>query len=594
MPYTQSIPRLALPALFTAFIILASAYSLTLPLGESADEVSHHAYVMALLQEARLPLVAGPAIGEAHQPPLYYLLLAGVARLVPDPVYSVQANPDFQVDDPATTPNILLHPRAEDWPYRNGVLAWHLMRLVSVLLGAVTVWATYRLGRLVFPADAPLALGAAAFVAFLPSFLLVGGVVNNDTLMITLATCTLLYLVEMLQGRGRSAWILGLLLGLAALTKLTGFLLWIPAALVLLYLARVPGARRRWIWAGAQAFGIALLVVSPWLVQGWMTYGDPLAWSRFRDVNPRFDPLGWSDVRLYLTRMYQSFWGKFGGASQITLPAPAYVVLGAIPLLAGLGLLRRGSRSARPSGNAPDDAAPRPSREVLLLFLIWELVLLGAHLRLWTFTLGMDQARQVLAGVPPLALLGMWGLARLFKSSAAAMVAGAGMAVLATGVLFYIGSSYAPQPVNANTLPQLRTDAAARPTTVPADFGGEIRVLAFGIEPVRAKPGADVQVTVYWQAERAPANDNRLSLQLNDPEGSVATGAGVPSAGRTTTDRWRAGEVYVSRHRLALPRDLDPGSYELELGLHPPGRFDWLSVRGRDRLPIGEIRVVPP
>jgi hypothetical protein len=62
------------PLLLLAFLLLDLTYSVTIPLGEAPDEVSHFAYVEYLTAHRQLPTPEGAVTGEAHQPPLYYLI----------------------------------------------------------------------------------------------------------------------------------------------------------------------------------------------------------------------------------------------------------------------------------------------------------------------------------------------------------------------------------------------------------------------------------------------------------------------------------------------------------------------------------------
>jgi hypothetical protein len=66
------------------------------------------------------------------------------------------------------------------WPWRGTVLAVRLIRLLSVLLGAGTVYFTYRLALELMPEQTGLALAAAGFAAFTPMFLFISASVNND------------------------------------------------------------------------------------------------------------------------------------------------------------------------------------------------------------------------------------------------------------------------------------------------------------------------------------------------------------------------------------------------------------------------------
>src|SRR5438552_3574539 len=129
--------------LLAIFVALAVTSSLLIPLGEAPDEVSHFSYADYVSRHAALPPAEGAAYGQVHQPPLYYGIVASAIFWIPRPEITIQANPDFILYDPQT-PNLLLHPRAESFPYQGNALAWHLARLLSVIMGAVTVWATWQ------------------------------------------------------------------------------------------------------------------------------------------------------------------------------------------------------------------------------------------------------------------------------------------------------------------------------------------------------------------------------------------------------------------------------------------------------------------
>src|SRR5581483_1872132 len=90
-------------------------------------------------------------------------------------------------------------------------------------------------------------------------------------------------------------------------------------------------------------------------------------------------------------------------------------------------------------------------------------------------------------------------------------------------------------------------------------------------EPVL--PGAALAFDLAWTASSAPRADLRLRVEAFGPAGEpVAAHETTPSAGWDTTDRWRAGEVRLARHRLAIPPNAPAGRYTLRVTLFPAGR----------------------
>lgn len=119
---------------------------------------------------------------EDHQPPLYYLLIA--------PVYQLSGE------------NLTA------------------LRLVGVLFGAGVVLCAYGVGRVLLPERPQIALGAAAFVAFLPQHAAMLGSVNNDALAelwIGLALLTTVWYVK-----GARAPLEAILSGVALLAVVPG------------------------------------------------------------------------------------------------------------------------------------------------------------------------------------------------------------------------------------------------------------------------------------------------------------------------------------------------------------------------------------
>jgi hypothetical protein len=70
-------------------------------------------------------------------------------------------------------------------------------------------------------------------------------------------------------------------------------------------------------------------------------------------------------------------------------------------------------------------------------------------------------------------------------------------------------------------------------------------------------------------------------VHLLGPEGQVVSGHdGQPAGGDRLTTGWVPGEYVTDLHELAIPADLLPGEYVVEVGLYDAG------ARGLPRLPL--------
>ncbi len=573
--------RNGLPILLAAFVALALAYSVTVPLGEAPDEVSHWSYVQYLLSQHTLPKPEGAVLGESHQPPLYYVIGALATAWIPREEFPVIANPDFSLTN-SQAANLLLHTRREGFPYQGVPLAWHLIRFLSIIMGAITVWSTWQIAHAFFPDDEWIALGAASFVAFLPGFISLSAVVNNDNLVVMLSSLSILLVARILRRAKaqpitwRDAGLLGVLMGLGALTKLSGLVIWLFAAAVFFYVATWTRAWKHIAIRAAVAFVIATTIIAPWTIYNLQAHGDPLGWSLLMRVTPvRQTPMLAGDWANVVQGLFTSFWGRFGGALHIHLPVAVYTALGGVALIAVVGWARRSRKT--------DEAV----RVFILAFVSFWLLMLVSYVR-WTLAVqGTDQARQLFPGLPLLSVFLAAGIAHFtsIRRRTVWMIWCGGFFTLALGILIYLQSLYYPSPSNL-ALP------VQDGSNIPADFGGTIRIIDYRIDQTKVAPGKSITTQFDWQALKDPSQNYWLLLQLTNQNGTVAKQQdGVPSGGRVTTDWWLKGQTFESSQTLVIPKNTVSGTYTLRIGLHPFGKWQWLPVDNRDMLDLGTITV---
>jgi hypothetical protein len=593
-----------LAAILLLFVALATWYSLTIPLGEAPDEVPHFTYVRYLAQHGRLPTTADEH--EAFQPPLYYALGAALTFWIeddPDAPFAVRHNAQYDATDPRAPKNLLLHTTDEAWPFRGWALAWHVVRLLSVALGAVTVWAISRLGIVLFPAQPAIPLGMAGLAAFTPQFLFLSAVVNNDNAATAISALVLWQTAAALHDWQPSRFwprrgLLGLLLGLGLLSK-ASLLALVPVVMLALLVGPTTWRRRRqaagdpasspgpapwsllWALGGlAVTLSVAAAIAGWYFVRNWVLYGDPLAWSFVLATNAlREGPLT-LDVLVWLFRgLFRSFWLGWIG---IAFEPSVYRLIAAVCLVgvAGFGtwLVRRW-RS-------------------LGIGFRWTLGLLGLHavitlasLLQWTATvLGTDQGRLLYPLLPAVMLVltsgwAWWARKGGLRPVLAALVAGMLLLAVITP-LRYIGPVHAPAPVAT----QEELAAADR---LAVDWDG-IRLLAYSLEEQRVEPGQKLVLDLYWQALEPVEEDLMALVQLVDEEGRFLMYAdGSPTAGRDTTDRWPPGVPLASRHLLPVPDYATPGEYRLTISIHAFGEAEWLPVTGPDGALLGDQLLLP-
>lgn len=434
---------MALAAVVVVYLVFAALFALNVPKWNAPDEPAHFTYVrhlattgtfpvlepgdydqeyLAKLTTAQFPdsLPIDKLRYESHQPPLYYLLGAGLYRLVDGMTLRLQ------------------------------VLA---LRGLSILFGALFILAVYALARATLVQRPLVALGAAAFVAGVPMQLAISAAVENDSLSELVLTLSLLVLVGGLRwGFGRSrCLLLGLLLGLSLLTKMTIYGA-LPLALVALWLRWrherlggdapefAPGAvvalvQARPIAVGAflrqltLIYGVALVVSSWWFVRNALTYGwmDPLIQNRHVTVvigQPR-TAYTWAAAEYLVTTTFQSFWAQFGWMG-VLVDRRLYQALLALTVVAGLGLALWLYRAAR-GREGLDQAAVRSLWLLALCFA----VTLGEFLY-YNLTFVQAQGRYLFPALGPIGLFFVLGLLALApRKLAVPTVGGLYLALLA-------------------------------------------------------------------------------------------------------------------------------------------------------------------
>jgi hypothetical protein len=475
--------HLLLALILLVYLVLAALYAINVPAWQAPDEPAHFNYIHELATTGQIPVLRmgdydeayileltsrrfppelsiAPLRYEAHQPPLYYLLGAGVFRLSGGDLLP--------------------------------------LRLLSATLGALFIVLIYAIVRLIFPGRPALALGAAAFTAFLPMHVAQAASVNNDALAEVLLAAILLLSIRYVKlatlgprrPAGRDALAIGLLLGLALVTKVSAYVA-IPIALAapliawhesrqlspinhsplsnspihqssfpVLHFALIllPALLLAlpWYLRNAQLYGNLDILGRSWhdaVVVGQLTTGELLAQAGLIAVLERF--LVWS---------HSSFWGVFGWMG-VWMDARIYTAALAFGVAVAVGCVWAGrntttneeqrmmeaTEAAGFSTPITDHRPPilgagepqSPVTDHRSRFRRWALALLGLSALgtlgiylLYNLQFVQPQGRYLFPALPAVSLavaVGWWSVARwpgAARWAATALVASAGLVVL--------------------------------------------------------------------------------------------------------------------------------------------------------------------
>lgn len=538
--------RWRLAAIIATFCVLGAVYSFSVPLFEAPDEIWHFSFVRVLATQRSMPLQPTEGkdmwLREAAQPPLYYLVAAPLVAPLDTSDFPGFAR--FNLAHPAVTagsqskaPNVFIHTDHEAFPYHGAVLAVHIVRLLSVLWGAGTVAGAFLVARQVVPGRPGVALAAAAMTAFNPHFVFISSVVNNDVAAACLCTVALwltIRLAEEEATRGLEL-ALGLVLGLALLSKLSALALLFLVALALGLKWVRDRDSRGLVVRGSIVFGVAAVIAAWWYARNWMLYGDPLAWDVWlADIGVRGISL--PELLTQLGHVATSFWSPYDGL----FPTPVFWGLGLLAVLAVAGWVRLiAVRRARAGVSTPG----------LLLASAWFVVLFASLVRYMTTTPSAE-GRLLFPGIGALSLLLTLGLDAAVPRRWSAVTLGVVTASLFT--LAVASPFYAIAPRFARPLVSPMEAAALGIPLDNAAFG-QVRLLAAEVEPREVEKGSTVNVTLFWQVEDTPPADLRAVVRLWTVGGRLVGQRDSRPAGEIyPPDLWRAGDVVRDEYQLRV------------------------------------------
>lgn len=614
------------------FVAMGIVYSLATPIFEASDERWHYPVVKHIADGQGLP-VQDPTVStawrqEGSQPPLYYLLAAGITFWVDTSDFSQvqRPNPHAIVGLPQLVgnKNMMIHTDRERWPWQGTTLAVHLIRLVSVGLGAITVGLTWLIARHLWPGNRAVPLLAAMLVAFNPMFLFISASVNNDNLAAPLAAGAVLVLLSALH-RGQTIWdglLLGALLGLGVLTKLSVLALLPVTAVALTWDAWRRRTWRTWLMNGVFIFAMLALIAGWWYWRNWTLYGEPMGSNHMLDIAGRRDePLTLSGLWAEFEGFRISYWALFGGVN-ILADRWVYPILDVLMVVGGVGVVVAGvsivksreggikstnrqiskstNQRINESVNQGDTKSTsqvvwRPGNRDLLglsysldpisyLLLIGWVGLTFISLVRWTSQTYASQGRLMFVAIAGLSSLLAAGLAILTPARwrwVMTSAVGGGLLILAVISPFrYIVPAYARPALLAET------DLPSDVQQVNWDLNGQMRLLGYRLELRSVHPAETLPVTVYWEVLAPMMTDYSVFVHLQGRDRTVMGQVNTyPGLGGWPTTLLKPGDVLADTYYVPVDPEAEaPSLLRVYAGLY---RFD---EPGRPGLPTVDKR----
>ncbi len=395
--------RIGLLLILTLYLVLSVQFMQATPEFEASDEATHFGHVLHL-KENKMLIVADAnrrtlAAQEATQPPLYYVLTAIVINTLNTAdkyiMYLGRANAPVGRADIAGYKHGFIHSEHRQAPALTA-LAVKTARYFSMALGLVTIICTFLTFRTLFPSQSSSVLFATSLVAFNPMFLFISNSVNNDTLLMSLCSAVTFLAVRLSKNQISllGTFILGIILGLAVLTKVSALVM-LPGLMALLLFSQTNTSLR--VKHITMLLTVLACTCTWWFCRNYVLYGDLLGHS----VHVALAGNARHSVEL-LALAYEwdgfvkSYWGVFGlfnviFSDQIYYGFYILTALGCT-LIASLFFLVRDHNKA-----------------VLYFLTLVFLSNLGA-VAIWTSDLYGSQGRLMFPSITAFAVLFAWGL----------------------------------------------------------------------------------------------------------------------------------------------------------------------------------------
>ncbi|MFN2285030.1 MAG: glycosyltransferase family 39 protein [Anaerolineae bacterium] len=636
---TMTRPPIALYVILIAFTVLGLLYSAFVPIFEASDEVWHYPMVEHLARTWTLPVQplepgasSGPWRQEASQPPLYYALAATLTAWIdtsptasPYDLDTVRhLNPHVaagEVMPDGSNPNLVVHnPALERFPWHGAVLAIHIARIFSVLLGTWAVYLTWALVRELFPERPRLALVTAAIHAYTPMYLFVSASVNNDNLVVPLCSLALLMMVKLVKSpkpNVQNHLALGVVIGLGLLTKASAIAL-LPFAIATI--AWEAWQDLKWRIANYESrithhvlritlyalFNLALVLLPALAISGWWFVRNVRLYSDWLGLNAFYAVLGTRDVAADLAQLWverfafaAGYWGNFGGLN-VPMPTWIYTVLNLFAILAGINAVVRfgvwvvGSKSKieNPKSKIPNvwPFTWDTLTAARALAWAWPAAVFVSWIR-WATITWSSQGRLIFSALP------MWSLALALPISFKFQVESSKLHIthhasriskiinlkskILAAFLFVLCLIALPIWIVPAYTPPRATRATLTTPPWRADFGDVLRLTGFMIDERSATPGDTVGLTLQWTALAPTATDHSLFIHiLGEGERIIAQHDTFPGRGLLSTTWLEPGYTWIEHYEIAIsPLAYAPDSLTFAVGMYETATGTRLPVQ---------------
>jgi hypothetical protein len=561
-----------LALLLAFFILLALRYTFWIPAGEGVDEVAHFKYVTYLKQERRLPIQptnsAEPiVVWMGHHPPLYYALsafaLMGQDTSQVNDLFIANSHFKWVENNGRNGWNVMVHAGQDEFPGAGTVNSFFTVRFLGILLSTVTLFSLFQATKIAIPTVKWAPLLTTSMIAFNPSFVFMSVTIHHDVLQATLFSLGMWWMAHTIQNHdskkvvktANRPWLIGIIVGCAILTKISGLVLGLGVAITISILAIQKKDWRLFLHDGAISGGIAVLLSGGWFLRSWSLYGDLLGWSAYSHVfhfNLRSTPSWYHGTVEFFSQASRNFWGGFG-FMHITFPEINRIFwIITIAMLVGWIVL-----AIREIGFFKKHSVVLAGSFSLLFGLLF------VYLQFSSVNVGAGHGRYLFPANLAIGLIPTIGVYGFFGDKGGKYLAGLmSAAFLAYAIwlpMTQIVPKYAP-PTYLERLP-----ASAQATDLQLSSG--IKLVGFEIIESRPlTPGTVLQTNLYWQidGDSSEISDPYLELSLETTQSEYISASQSWPTPSIPPAYWPRDKIVQTKNSLYVPNTELPSTVWLK------------------------------
>ncbi len=320
------------------FFLFQLCFIFTTPPFEAPDENHHLNYINFISKNISLPNQEQTETllkGEGHQNPLYYIIAAGLTRLLlEDNIIDYRLIPNTNhIWYGGDKYNVPLFVHINVFEKYSDRIVFYMLRIFTALFSLVTVIMFYKT-LLLLENSNNISILTIILITNIPEFIFISGMINNDSLALMFISLSVYNFAKAINNSSDklSLYLSYLYLALSVLTKFYALILFFVFSFYLVFIKTNRNTKINiTIVASISLFIVIILPLLLWK----FIYYENFIRASILETDQNLWALNFQEFLGQIIFFFQSFFGKFGWAN-VTLP---FYIYGAYLIIWGIILI---------------------------------------------------------------------------------------------------------------------------------------------------------------------------------------------------------------------------------------------------------------